>query len=254
MEPLRRAPVLACVDGSAYSAGVCDHAAWLAAQADAAVQVLHLDERDPLNARRGAPYDYGRKVAHEAADRVIEAGAELADVLHGEGSFGQIAPQLAQRAATVVLGQRGKGSPCYSVRLGENARRLTASAASAICLAAPSLKPISRALILFNAASPDEALSDFVAASPVLDGLDCALIGYGARPSSRSKGRTIELVAEHPDEAIRSFLRRDACDLLVLPRSALLLDSRRRDLEGLIHDLQTSVVLPGRGVLRTVRL
>lgn len=235
---LRPGPVVACIDGSSHTAGVCDHAAWLAKRIDRGVTLLTVTE-PPEHAFDG--------VLPAAAERVSSAGPVLTSLLTHSGGFADAASRAASIASMLVVGRRGRTTPPHSLRLGENVRRLLGSAQAPLCLAPPRRRPIARILALYNRATPDEATSRFLATHPSLDGLSCELAGFGAP-------RLASGASPHPDEVICDFLRLDTFDLLVLPRSALLTDPRRRDLEGLLTELDAPVLLPGHGRLNVVRL
>lgn len=246
-----RFPIVACIDGSDHSARVCEYAAWLSAQAGRAVDLLHLDEQSSERARsrdgedRLDSYirDRGRRLMHDAAARVVEAGGDLADLVVGQGPLIEIVARLASAASALVIGQRGRSSPRHSARLGANVLAITARAAAPVCLAPAASRRLATALIVLDASSPDHALARFVGSHPCLDGLDCRLVGYG-EPCGDAPSTPLGAT---PADAVQAFLEGDDFDLLVLPRRALLAHARRRELEGLITTLERPVILPPQG-------
>lgn len=242
-------PVLACVDGSLHTEGVCAAAAWLAARLDQRVEILHRPEAPGPDLATAASAEVSTRLIAAAAGRVLEAGGDLAAPRLGPWDFVDAAAAASRRAGLLVLGRRGRSSPAGSRRLGANIAVLLGRAECSIWLASPTAKPLRRALVLLDARHPSEAMTDLLARHPALDGLDCRAVSFGGLPPAGTRSGK---AADHPHQALERFLRTTDCEVVVLPRAALLADPCRRDLEGLLTEADISVLTPARGRL-TIR-
>lgn len=247
----RAGPVLACVDGSSHTEGVCAAAGWLSVQMDRAVELLNLADEAHRDVRGVDPFARQALLMLAAAGRVIEAGGDLAELLSSDGGFAEAAATQARRASVLVVGRRGCSSPPQSRRLGANIRALLGRAACPVCLAPAAPVTPKRALVMLDARHSVEAMTDFLACHPALDGLACDVTAFGV--TSRHAAAPVRAAADHPHQALERFLRTSDCDLVVLPRGALLAEPLRRELEGLLTELDVTVLTPARGQL-TVHL
>ncbi|WP_293681490.1 universal stress protein [uncultured Phenylobacterium sp.] len=247
-------PVIACVDGSAHTGGVCGAASWLAERMEAGVELLHLEDDAPQTRRPGGSGPVADRdvrwaqVIDKAASDVVQAGAQLTEILTGRGAFLDAATRVSRRAGMLVVGRRGLSSPPYSLRLGAHVGAILRSAECPVCLTPESVAPPRQALVLLDANHAVEAMTEFLAGHPALDGLPCEVAAFGTTRRGLRPG--LRPLAEHPHQALESFLRERDCDVVVLPRAALLGDPRRREFEGLLSELNVTALLPGRGRLR----
>ncbi len=169
--------VLACTDGSAYAASVCDHAAWAAERlGGAAVQVLHVLDR----AAEGAPADRSGAIGFDASEELLRELAEV-DAARGRvalrraralledaerrlraagvaevtltqrrGSVVETVTEFEAGADLVVIGKRGEAADLARGHLGANLERVVRASALPVLVAGRAFRPISCLLIAYD--------------------------------------------------------------------------------------------------------
>ena len=105
--------ILACVDGSAYSLSVCDHAAWAADRLAAPVEVVHVHDRHPDDA---VDADYSGHLGLGEGDALL---AELTRLDEQRGRLAQQRSQLILDDATARLRADGVSDVRSRQRHGE---------------------------------------------------------------------------------------------------------------------------------------
>lgn len=167
----------ALIDGSAYAKSVCDHAAWVALQTSASVELLHVLGRRSTgsqpanlsgNLTLGARSNLLEKLASHDAEyaklakergRVIldAAKAELegAGVTHVTarlrlGDIVEAIHDVEADAALIILGKRGEAADYAKAHLGSNLERIVRAATKPVLVASSTFKPVRRALIAFD--------------------------------------------------------------------------------------------------------
>ena len=187
--------LIALVDGSPYSASVCDHAAWAAGRLGAGVEIFHMLGR---RERPSAPADLSGNLRLGARSKLLEelarSDAERARLSHARGRL--ILEDAAERlrgrrrrlgrdppaqrrsrrrpsatsspsAAMVVIGKRGEAHGFALDHLGSNLERVLRSATQARCWspAAPSSRS-ARYLVAFDGSPSIVQAVDEIAARP----------------------------------------------------------------------------------------
>lgn len=245
--------ILACTDGSLYSASIYQHASWVASRLSLPIHVLHVIEREdvPLN------HDFSGNLGFQANDELMEELTRLDESharvarLRGKAILEDAAIQIdssttktTQRhgalvdtvvefekdAALVVLGKRGEHADFSKAHLGSNLERVVRSAKIPVLVAAREFRPVKRFLIAFDGGNSALKAINYVATKPLLKDSECHLIAIG-KPGSdleRSlngaatalKGAgfavTAELLAGDPDEVISAKVKDSGIDLLVM--------------------------------------
>ena len=249
--------VLACVDGSVYTDSVLNHAAWVGQRLDAPVQVLHiqppgseyiapadlsgaigLGARSSLlgklsqmdEARSKLDQQKGKLILEHAKEVLTEAGIEAASTLHRRGSLVETISELESSTQLSVLGKRGEHADFASLHLGSNLERVVRAAHHPVLVASRSFRPIERFAIAYDGGSSTRKAVDFVAASPLLAGLECHLLKIG--PDNDENRRNLAQAADKltqagftvhtalkqgkADETISAYVKANAIDLLVM--------------------------------------
>jgi len=198
--------ILTCTDGSIYAPSIYQHAAWAAARLDAGIEVLHViehhREQSPAADLSGAiGFDAGAELTEELAKleeargRVarLKGKAILEDARQQLTALGAAAISLKQRhgglletleelepgAELVVVGKRGEHAGAPQSPLGRHLEELVRISIRPVLVAARAFRPIQKFLIAFdNSPSARKAVS-YIAASPLLKGLDCHLVMVG---------------------------------------------------------------------------
>jgi len=247
--------VIACIDGSIYSASVADHAAWAASRLSARVELLQvlgrreansnnlsgnlaadgqaalLAELAALDAERAKLLQKRGRLALDAAKTRIE-GAGVTSVT-GTLRHGDLLDTLAEQATAtdlIVLGKRGDAADFAKGHLGSNLERVVRASRSPILVAARAFKPIDKALIAFDGGVSALKAVDQLARSPLLLGAAVQLVSVGAeQPEMRRKldaaaaqlqagGHHAEslVIPGSPETAIAGLVEQDGFDLLVM--------------------------------------
>ena len=218
--------LLALVDGSHYSASVCDHAAWIARRADASVHLVHLisrrslaggeqnlsgsiglgartallNELADLDARKARlAQRRGRAILADAGDRLdaLGAGHVTASLRHGE--LVETLAELERDADLLVIGKRGENAGLDAQHLGSNLERAIRSTAKPVLVASRAFREPERFLIAFDGGRSALEAVDFIAARPRYADLDCHLLSAGS--ADRTRLRQLEGAAETLREA-----------------------------------------------------
>lgn len=126
--------VLSCIDGSNYSAAVCDYAAWIANTVSAPLTLLHNIEQQPRAAvadltgsiglgsqqelleelttieqqRSKLLMQKGKIMLQAAADRALAAGVESPEMCQRHGSLQESLIELEAEIRVLVMGVRGE--------------------------------------------------------------------------------------------------------------------------------------------------
>ena len=206
--------LIALIDGSPYTASVCDHAAWAAGRLGAGVELLHMLGR---RERPSAPADLSGNLRLGARTALLEelarSDAERARLSHARGrliledaaerlraaGIGEVETRLRNDdlvatvrdfepgAEMVVLGKRGEAHGFALDHLGSNLERVLRSATKPVLVASRAFRPIQHTLIAFDGGPSILRAIDAIAASPLLAGLPCRLLHAGEdRPAIRA--------------------------------------------------------------------
>ena len=242
--------ILALVDGSAYSASVCHHSAWIAKKLGAAVDLLHLlpdhgaagakdfsgaltlgarsqllQELATLDAQRAKLAAAQGHAILDDAQALIEAdGAGPATQKLRQGDLVETIRSLEPDIRALVIGKRGQGSA------GSNLERILRSATVPVFVASRAFQPIDKVLIAFDASASAMRAVDRMAASPVFAGLEAVLVHAGtdtpalraALEAARAKlagggiEASVQVVAGEPEVALERKIAAEGFGLLVM--------------------------------------
>lgn len=200
------AKLLALIDGSTYSQSVCDHAAWVARQTGAAIEVLHVlgrrdtssvpadlsgnlsvDARDTLLAelvsldeqKAKLAQKRGRMLLADAKKRLTDAGvAEISTKLRN-GDLTETVEEFEPDADLVVIGKRGEAADFAALHLGSNLERVARSSKRPILVASRAFKEIKRFLIAFDGGTSSIKAVEYVCENPIFADLECHLLTAG---------------------------------------------------------------------------
>jgi len=205
--------VLACVDGSAYTASVADLAGWAARRLGAQVEVLEVLGRREARHRRGEASDYGlaalgsqvaqeleaveaerarllRKhaqlVLEEARFRVESAGVAEVRTLLREGDLIDTVAEREAEADLVVIGKRGEAADFARGHLGSNLERIVRASPRPVLIAARRFRPIRRAVVAFDGRSNVPKALDAISRSPLAQDVTFELVHAG-RPTEEAR-------------------------------------------------------------------
>lgn len=245
--------VLACIDASPYGVSVTEHAAWAAQRLDAAVEVLHVIQRDGAVAERhdlsgtvglGAKSslleelvqideahsrlarEHGKLLLEGAQERLIAAGIAEVETTHRHGGVVETVIEREADADLVVMGKRGESSEFAAEHLGSRIERVVRESIRPVLVASRQFTAPERAMIAFDGGKSAKQAVEFVRSSPLFEGveLDLVLAGraggfreeqmsWAEQQLPRAKAHRLEA---SPDEAIPKFVAENGVGLLIM--------------------------------------
>ncbi|MBU1376230.1 MAG: universal stress protein [Alphaproteobacteria bacterium] len=218
--------ILGCIDSSAYGPSVCDHAAWLASNGGAGLDLLHVVE----------DRDDGPRLLEDARSRLLDNGVQVGRSQIVDGPPASALAEAAAGAEVVVVGKRGLSSAAKCRGLGSNAARLVRRLDVPLCLVSQFYLPIHRGLVLIDGDIAHRRTIDYVAAHPMLSALRIDAIvmtgpGDDAEPKLDLARRTLGPAADvfatsapDPDTAAAGYMADHQADLIIMSREMLFSD------------------------------
>lgn len=248
--------ILALVDGSLYSASVCEHAAWIAARTGAAVELLHvlgrrdgagkpdlsgairlgarsrlLEELAALDEQRARLVAHrGRAILEDA--RAILEKAEVNEITTRlrHGDIVETVADVEEGAGMILIGKRGEAADFAKGHLGSNLERIVRASHKPVFVAARAFRPIDKVLIAYDGGSSAIKAVDFVADNPLFAGLTVHVVTVGtaspeirrgldeARARLEAAGIATEtgIVTGQPDTALGKLVDEAGFDLVVM--------------------------------------
>lgn len=248
--------VLACIDGSRHTAGVCDYAARAALRLGSGVEVLLALDRQPIDEpidrsglmtadmaeetleeyarlneeRRRLDQQHGRAVLDHAAERIRALGVEPVQERLVFGGIGDAVRDHEAGASLVVMGRRGAAEHRDPAHLGGNVERVVRASRRPLLIVPPEYRPLRRFVVAYDASPSADRIVDALVREALLLDAECRLLTVGAEePRRRAQlasaaarlreaGYRVEevLAPGHAEEAILATVRDSGADLLVM--------------------------------------
>jgi len=202
--------VMACIDGSAASATVCDYAAWASVRLAAPLTFLHvLDEhqypqapsnlsgniglgsREHLLEELAALDQKRSKLAREQGQFLLDAAKQRVDqigIVHPQtrqrhGDLVDCLKTLEDEIQLLVIGRNGEASEVLSEHIGSHVENVIRTLQRPILLTPVGFTKPQRFLIAYDGSETGHKSIEMIAASPLLAGLDCHLLMVGVDSS-----------------------------------------------------------------------
>ncbi|SIR04411.1 Nucleotide-binding universal stress protein, UspA family [Paracoccus thiocyanatus] len=198
--------IVALVDGSAYSASVCDHAAWLSGHTGAPVELIHvlgrreapekqdlsgaialgartalLEELAELDARRAKLAGHrGRAILEDARAILDKAGVAEVTTRLRHGDLIEALAEVEADARVIMIGKRGEAADFAKGHLGSNLERVLRASHRPVFVASRAFRPISRVLVAYDGGASAVKAVDHIARSPLFQGLDIHVVTVGS--------------------------------------------------------------------------
>ncbi len=203
--------VIAVIDGSAYSASVCEHAAWVANRSGAEVDVIHiLSRRDTsgdqanlsgsigLGARSAllgelAELDAqqarlaqkrGRAILVDAEALLTERGVSNVHTRLRNGEIVDTVKELEDEADLIVMGKRGESANFDTLHLGSNLEKVIRSTHKPVMVASRSFNEPSKVLVAFDGGRSALKAVEFIADRGHYNSLPIHLLSVGRDSTS----------------------------------------------------------------------
>lgn len=249
--------LIALIDGSIYADSVCRHAAWLAGRLGAGATLMHvlgrretqstpadmsgaikLGARSSLLAELSAHDEEraklaqkrGRAILEDAEGILREAGVAAVQTRLRHGDLLETLADVEGDADILVIGKRGEAADFATGHLGSNLERIARASHRPLFVAARAFKPIETVLIAFDGGPSSRKAADYVARSPLFQGLKCRLLMVGTETAEtrraldeaayhlrHSKIETaVEIVPGQPETAIGEIVEAGGADMVVM--------------------------------------
>ncbi len=224
--------IMTFVDGSSYSASVCDHTIWAAKRMELPVEIYHvIGRREPSSIpadlsgslNLGARSDLleklaasdaerakltharGRLILETASERMRAAGIERIDERLRNEDIVQTITRFEEESRAIVVGKRGEASSQAHDHIGSNLERILRVATRPVLIANRAFQPIERYLIAFDGSRSVMNSVERISTGTLLKGLHCRLLHVGSEtPAMREKM-----------EGARALLLKNASDVTI---------------------------------------
>lgn len=198
--------ILACTDGSTFAPSVYQHTAWAALRLNAGVEVLHVivhhREHSPIKDLSGAigmdpsvqlteeltrveeaqgreARLKGKALLETARQQLAAAGVTDITLTQRHGEVVETLAELERRAELIVVGKSGEHAVLAEGQVGGHLENLVRLSVRPVLVAERAFKPVQRFLLAYDNSPSARKAVDYVAASPLLRGLECHLVMVG---------------------------------------------------------------------------
>lgn len=199
--------VIACIDGSAATASICDYAAWSAQRLDAPLILLHvldhsrypvaadfsgnlslggrehlMQELADLDAKRNrVALEQGKLMLEAARERVVALGVDGPQERQRHGDLVDTLTGLEDEMRLLVIGKQGEEHEGVGAQLGDNVERVIRAVHRPILVAAGEFREPKTILLAYDGSDTTRKGVNMLADSPLFKGLDCHLVTVGNR-------------------------------------------------------------------------
>ncbi|MDF2141928.1 universal stress protein [Paenirhodobacter sp. CAU 1674] len=248
--------IIAFVDGSIYSASVCEHAAWAAKRLGVPVDLLHvlgrreaveqpdlsgsikLGARTTLMAELAALDEQraklvahrGRAILDDAQALLTKAGVTEVTTHLRHGDLIETLGEREAEAELILIGKRGEAADFAIGHLGSNLERIVRAAHRPILVAARAFTPIKKVLIAYDGGTSAMKAVDYIARSPLFADLEISVVAVGTKNPATEKGladaasllRAAGIVAQtaiapgQPETALGKLVEEAGYDMVVM--------------------------------------
>jgi len=206
--------IVALVDGSIYSASVCEHAAWIAGRSGAPVELIHvlgrregagtqdrsgaialgartalLNELAELDAQRARLVSRrGRAILDDARAILDRAGLGGTTTRLRRGDIVETLAEVEDDARVILIGKRGEAADFARGHLGSNLERIVRASRKPVLVASRAFRPVAKVLVAHDGGMSAMKAVDHIARSPVFAGLELHVATVGAATPEVEKG------------------------------------------------------------------
>lgn len=248
--------IVALVDGSIYSASVCEHAAWIAGRTGAPVELIHvlgrreasdthdhsgaialgartalMEELAALDAQRSKLIGHrGRAILEDAQALLEKAGVTEVTTRLRQGDIVEAVADVEADARVILIGKRGEAADFAKGHLGSNLERIVRASHKPVFVASRAFKQISKVLVAHDGGASAMKAVDHIARSPLFQGLSVHVVTVGSASPEVTKGladakamlKAAGIEAEtsvlpgQPDVALAKLVKEAQFDMLVM--------------------------------------
>ncbi|WP_282038513.1 universal stress protein [Halomonas alimentaria] len=248
--------VMAAIDGSKFSEGVCDYAAWASLALGAPLTFLHVNDNHPQTAetdlsgniglgsrehlleelsqleerRAKVAQEQGRLMLKAARERAVEKGASEAAGRQRNGTLVETLEELQEEIRLLVVGKRGETAHQDSGHLGSNLERVVRSLHRPILMVPHAFKEPEKVMLAFDGSKTTRKGVEMLAKSPLFEGVPVHVVIVGAETGDnrsqldwalktlRDAGHEAEgaIRAGEVEATLRAYQEEQQIDLLVM--------------------------------------
>jgi nucleotide-binding universal stress UspA family protein len=248
--------IIALVDGSIYSASVCEHAAWVSGRTGSPVELIHvlgrreapekydrsgaiqlgarsklLEELSELDAQRSKLISHrGRAILEDAHKIVDEAGVADITTRLRQGDIVEAVSEVEKDARVIIVGKRGEAADFAKGHLGSNLERIVRAATKPVLVASRSFKPIQKVLVAYDGGRSAMKAVDHIARTPLFQGLTIHVVTVGNATAEVRKGledakallkaagieADTSILPGQPETALSKLVEEASFDMLVM--------------------------------------
>ncbi|TFL15617.1 universal stress protein [Pusillimonas caeni] len=243
--------VVACIDGAAYTESVCDYGVWAAQRLSAPLEFVHVIARDAgakldasgsiglgaqetlleelaqLDQRRSTlAREHGQQILEGARQRAISAGVGEVQTRQRLGELMEALTDMEEDTRLYVLGQHEYSKRPKRFLLDHNLESAVRGLRRPILVAAAHFTLPRRFMIAFDGSATGLRMVELVAGSPLMKGLQCAIVTVGgekdallwaterlARAGFEVDAHTVE---GDPADALIAFARQNTMQMIVM--------------------------------------
>lgn len=206
--------IIALVDGSIYSASVCDHAAWISQRTGAPVELTHvlgrreapnkpdlsgairlgartalLEELAALDAQRAKLISHrGRAILEDARAILDRAGVNDITTRLRHGDIVEAVAEVEGDARVIIIGKRGEAADFAKGHLGSNLERIVRASHKPVFVASRAFRSIAKVLVAYDGGVSAMKAVDHLARSPLFPGLAVHVVTVGSATPEVTKG------------------------------------------------------------------
>ncbi len=248
--------VMAAIDGSKFSEGVCDYAAWASLALEAPLTFLHVVDNHPQTAeadlsgniglgsrehlleelseleekRAKVAQEQGRLMLQAARERAVEGGVTEPGSRQRNGTLVETLEELEEEIRLLVVGKRGETAHQDSGHLGSNLERVVRTLHRPILMVPDAFKRPEKVMIAFDGSKTTRKGVEMLARSPLFDGVPVHVVIVGAETGDnrsqldwalatlRDAGHEAEgaIRAGEVEATLRAYQEEQGIDLLVM--------------------------------------
>ncbi|MBB3141850.1 universal stress protein [Halomonas organivorans] len=248
--------VMAAIDGSQFSEGVCDYAAWASLALEAPLTFLHVVDNHPQTAeadlsgniglgsrehlleelsqldeqRAKVAQEQGRLMLKAAKERAVEDGVGEPGSRQRNGTLVETLAELEEDIRLLVLGKRGGSAHQDSEHLGSSLERVVRSLHRPILMVPETFQRPQKVMIAFDGSNTTRKGVELLARSPLFSGIPCHVVIVGAETGDnrsqldwalstlREAGHEAEgaIRAGDVEETLRVYKEQHDIDLVVM--------------------------------------
>ena len=248
--------IVALVDGSIYSASVCEHAAWISLRTDAPVELLHilgrrdvpqkrdlsgaiklgartalLEELAELDAQRAKLISHrGRAILEDARTILDTAGVTEITTRLRQGDVVETVGEVEKDARVIMVGKRGEAADFAKGHLGSNLERIIRASTKPVFVASRAFRPIAKVLVAYDGGTSAMKAVDHISRSPLFQGLQIHVVTVGTATPEVRKGledakallkaagleAETSILAGQPETALGKLVDEAQFDMLVM--------------------------------------